>query len=212
MNIKQLVAAGIGPTQARAFAPGLVAACAKFGINTPLRQAAFIAQTRHESGGFVHLEESLYYTTPERIRAMWPTRVLSLADAATLTRQPQKLANRVYANRNGNGDESSGDGWRFIGRALLQVTGRANYAAMTTAINDGNDYESVPELLAQPDWACMASAAWWATHGCNELADQGLIDKITRTVNGPAMAGAAERRANYTEALDALTNHALEGA
>jgi putative chitinase len=204
MNGSQLIAAGIGPTQAKQFAAFLQDACARFEINTPARQAAFVAQTRHESGGFVHLEESLYYTTPERIRAMWPVRVPSLGDAATLTRNPQALANRVYAGRNGNGDAASGDGWAFRGRGLLQVTGRANYAAMTQAINDGNDFESVPDLLAQPAWACMSAAAWWASHGCNALADSSQIDAITRVINGPAMAGAMERRENYREAMAAF--------
>jgi len=204
IDVARLIAAGISPTQAKAFAAPLSKACERFKINTPARISAFVAQCAHESGGFSKLEESLYYTTPERIRAIWPVRVPSLADAATLTRQPQKLANVVYANRNGNGNTASGDGWAFRGRGLIQVTGRANYAAMTAAIADDNDFESVPDLLAQPDWACMSAAAWWAMHGCNELADSSQIDALTRVINGPAMAGAMDRRENFREALVAF--------
>jgi putative chitinase len=206
ITVAQLVAAGIAPTQARLFADPLSAACQAHGINTPARIAAFVAQCAHESAGFTALEESLYYRTPERIRAMWPTRVPSLADAAALCRNPQALANRVYAGRNGNGDPASGDGWRYRGRGLIQITGRANYRAVTTSAT--RDYEARPELLAQPLDACLTAAAWWAARGLNALADGSQIDAITRAVNGPAMAGAADRRENYREALVAFAGAA----
>lgn len=113
IDLARLIAAGIAPTQARVFLAPLSAACARFGISTPARLAAFIGQCAVESGRFTQLEEGLYYTTAERVRAVFPASVLSLGDAARLTRNPQALANRVYAGRNGNGDEASGDGsWR----------------------------------------------------------------------------------------------------
>ena len=200
-SVAYLIAAGIAPTQAKLFAGPLAAACALHGIDTPVRVAAFVAQCAHESTNFTALEEGLYYRTPERIRAIWPTRVPSLQLASTLARNPQGLANWVYAGRNGNGDEASGDGWRYRGRGLIQITGRANYREATQAAS--RDYEAHPELAAEPSDACMIAAWYWARHGCNVLADASNLDAITRIINGPAMAGAADRRERFREALAA---------
>ncbi len=202
ISIATLIAAGIAPTAARVFADPLAAACGHFDIGTPARQAAFVSQCAHESADFTRLEESLYYRTPERIRVMWPTRVPSLSEAAKLCGKPQALANRVYCNRNGNGDESSGDGWTYIGRGLIQLTGRANYLAAESAI--GEPYKSSPELVAKPAHACMTAAWYFAAAGCNPLADASNIDAITRKINGPAMAGAPNRRQKYEEAARAF--------
>ena len=196
LNIQTLIAAGIGPTAARAFADPLQAACQANGINTRARLAAFIAQASHESAGFTRLEENLFYTTPERIRAVFPTRVPSLADAAKLARNPQALANRVYSERLGNGDEASGDGWRFRGRGLFQLTGRQNYT-LQGAHTD-------PDAVALPPGAAMTAARFWREQGLNELADSSQIDVITRRINGPAMLGQAERRSLFTHALQAF--------
>lgn len=202
LTIPTLIAAGIAPTQARLFAAPMNAACALHDITTPARLAAFVAQCAHESSGFTALEESLYYRTADRIRAMWPSRV-SAAEAPAFCRAPQALANRVYVGRNGNGNEASGDGWRYRGRGLIQLTGRANYRA--ASVDPGADYETHPDLVSQPDHACLTAAWFWAEHGCNALADAGQIDAITRAINGAAMAGAAERRALYAEALHAFS-------
>ena len=107
----QLIAAGVDPAQAALFAEPLSAACAMYAIDSPKRIAAFVSQCSHESAGFSHLVEDLTYTTPARIREMWPTRVRSDADALKLCRNPEGLANVAYANRMGNSDASSGDGW-----------------------------------------------------------------------------------------------------
>lgn len=203
ITVPQLIAAGIAPTQAKAFAEPLTAACALHDITTPARIAAFVAQIAHESANFTALEESLYYRTPERIRAMWPTRVPTLRDAAVLARNPQALANVVYADRNGNGNPASGDGWRYRGRGLIQLTGRANYRAATQSRT--RDYEANPELVATPQDACLTAAWYWAQHGCNTLADASNIDAITRVINGAAMAGREDRRENYREALVAFS-------
>lgn len=203
----QLIAAGIAPTQAKLFSDPLSAACALYDISTPVRIAAFVAQCAHESTSFTALEEGLYYRTPERIRAIWPSRVPSLADATTLARNPQGLANRVYAGRNGNGDTASGDGWRYRGRGLIQLTGRANYAIAAAAL--GRPYVEQPDLVAQPSDACLTAAHYWTTHGCNALADSSQIDAITRVINGSAMAGAAERRELFREALLAFNPQAV---
>lgn len=206
MTPQQLIASGIHPTQAAQFAGPLTDACNRFGITTPLRQAAFVAQCAHESAGFTMLVENLNYHNAAILDGLFSA-VHGLADAkALIAAGPIAIANRVYANRNGNGDESSGDGWAYRGRGLIQVTGRSNYSRMTVLISDGNDYESVPDLLAQPEWACLSAAAWWQSHGCNALADTGSIDQITRVVNGPAMAGEEDRRELY-----ALAKGAYEG-
>lgn len=202
VTVAQLIAAGVPPTPARQFAEPLATACQRFGITTPARLAGFVAQCRVESADFTVLEENLMYTRPERIRAVWPTRVLSLADAATLARNPQRLANRVYANRLGNGPEAGGDGWRYRGRGLKQLTGRANYADAATAL--GRPYLERPDLVAMPADACLTAAWYWHTIKGNVLADSAQWDAITRAVNGPSMLQADLRRQYAEEAVRAF--------
>ena len=202
ITVPRLIAAGIAPTQAKVFAGPLAAACKQYEINTPVRIAAFLAQTAHESAGFSKLEEDLYYRAPERVRQIFPVTVPTMRDAATLIRNGQKLANRVYAGKNGNGDEASGDGWKYRGRGLLQLSGRANYAAATRS--PARDYEAHPEAVAEPVDACLTSAWFWASTRCNDLADNSDIDGVTRRVNGPAMAGADDRRNRFRESLTAF--------
>lgn len=200
--IDRLIAIGVSPTQARAFAEPLKASMALFDISTPQRQSGFLAQCMLESQRFTRLEENLFYTTPERIRSVFPSRVRTLEDAATLTRNPRALANRAYAGRNGNGDEASGDGWRYRGRGLFQLTGRANYRRASQAL--ARDYVGAPELVAEPSDACLTAAWFWNAHGCNELVDRGRFDATTRVINGPAMLHARERLAAFHEAMGVL--------
>lgn len=200
--LSDLIACGIAPTQARAFEEPLREAFKSFEINAPARMAAFIAQAAHESRGFSRLEEDLWYTSPERIREMWPGRVPSLAAAAALLRRPEMLANRVYSNRLGNGDEASGDGWRYRGRGLFQLTGRANYMAAGEGL--GVDYKVDPSLVSQPPDSAFTAAWYWSVMGLNALADNGDIDAITRRINGPGMVGADERRTAFDKAMRAL--------
>lgn len=202
ISIASLIAAGLKPTQARTFAEPLARACEHFRIDTPARVAGFIGQCIVESSGFAALEESLYYSTPERIRAVFPTRVQSMAEAAQLARNPRALANRVYAGRLGNGDEASGDGWRFRGRGLIQLTGRSNYAAASVGCH--RSYTSEPDLVALPEDACMTAAWFWASAGLGTLADLKDWDGITRRVNGPAMLHKAERAIASALALEAM--------
>jgi len=202
ISIAGLIAAGIAPNLARVWAWPLSTACGRHDITTPVRIAAFVAQCGHESAGFALLEESLYYRSAERIQAMWPRRVASLADAARLVARPEALANRVYADRLGNGPEASGDGWRYRGRGLIQITGRANYAELAKVL--GQPYDLRPDLVAQPIHAALTAAWFWQRHGCNELADASHIDAITRTINGPAMAGAQDRNARFEAAVQAF--------
>ena len=198
-TVAQLVAAGVGPTQARTFAEPLAAACALFDISTPVRLAGFVSQCVHESQGFTRTEENLFYSTPERIRVMWPTRVNNLADAAALCGRPEKLANRVYSLRMGNGDQASGDGWKFRGRGLFQLTGRHNYADAAVELNRA--YIDTPNIVAQPSDACLTAAWYWHCNKLNILADASNIKAITWVINGPALAGLADRRQLFDRAL-----------
>lgn len=202
IEISTLIAAGIGPTQARLFATPLAAACERFGIDTPRRMAAFVAQCAHESCLFAALEEGLFYRDPARICKMFKSSVPTLDVAQGLACNPKSLANHVYANRNGNRDEASGDGWRYRGRGLIQLTGRANYTSAATALN--RPYLEQPDLVVEPAEACLTAGWFWDAHRLNALADAARIDDITRAINGPAMAGAAERRALFAAALAAF--------
>jgi putative chitinase len=202
ITVNQLIEAGIGPTQAKRIHPFLEPALARFQINNPRRASAFLAQCHVESQGYTRLEENLMYTTPLRLVRVWPSRFASEAAAAPFCRNPEGLANKVYAGKIGNGRETSGDGWRYRGRGLKQLTGRANYAAAANAI--GKPYIADPGLVQEPEDAVLTAAWFWQNAGCNPVADAGQIDTITRKVNGPAMLEAAQRRRRTAEALRAL--------
>jgi putative chitinase len=202
IQVASLVAAGIGPTQARLFEAPLLAACARFGIDTPLRQAAFVAQCAHESRLFTALEEGLWYRSAERIRAIFRGSVPTLAIAQRLVGNPKALADHVYANRNGNRDEASGDGWRYRGRGLIQLTGRTNYTRAAAEL--ARPYVDQPDLVLEPADACLTAAWFWNAGKLNALADASRIDDITRAINGTAMAGADERRRLFEATLAAF--------
>ena len=202
LTLPSLIAAGVPPTQARQFIEPLAAACARFGITTAARIAGFLAQCRVESADFTRLEENLWYTTPERIRQIFPSRVASMADAARLVRNPKALANCVYAGKIGNGDEASGDGFRFRGRGIKQLTGRENYADAAEGL--GRPYLEQPDLVAQPEDACLTAAWFWHNVKANILADSAQWDAITRAVNGPGMLQASLRRQYAEQAFEAL--------
>jgi len=202
VDISTLIRCGVQPTQARIYAEPLSKAMQRFQIDRNARVAAFIAQLRLESNNFTRTEENLFYTTPARIRAVFPSRVRTDADAALLVRNPKGLANRVYSDRLGNGNEASGDGWAFAGKGLIQLTGRANYTEAATAL--ARDYVNNPKLVALPDDACLTAAWYWHTRKCNALADAWQINAITRAINGPAMMHAKERLEMSEECLQAL--------
>jgi putative chitinase len=197
-----LRAAGVEPGLAEVFAAPLESACKRFEIDTPKRIAAFLGQCLVESTGFRHLEENLTYSTADRIRAIFPSRVTSPEQAALLVRNPQALANCVYAGKNGNGNPITGDGWRYRGRGLIQLTGRANYADAAMGLN--RPYLDDPDLLAKPEDACLTAAWYWHNIKANHLADAGEIDSITRAVNGRAMLHAELRRTYTANILKAL--------
>lgn len=190
------------------WAAAITAAADRFDITSNDRLASFLAQTAHESGSFNQLEENLNYSTAKRLVAVWPKRFPTEASAAPFVRNPQLLANRVYAARNGNGPEASGDGWRYRGRGLIQITGRSNYAEAGKGI--GLDLVAQPELLLQPQHAAMSAAWFWASRGLNALADDRTDDsdledftRITKIINGGTV-GLNERFALYKQAAVAL--------
>lgn len=187
-----------GPV-AGVFVPALNTAMGKFSITTPARVAAFLAQVGHESGQLTALVENLNYSA-QALLACWPNR-FNAALANQVARQPQKIANIVYADRMGNGSTASGDGWAYRGRGLIQVTGRANYAKCGEAL--GLDLIGNPDLLAQPVNAALSAGWFWFANGLNSLADAGSFTQITQRVNG-GQNGAADRLAIYQRALKVL--------
>jgi len=203
LTLDHLIACGIGPTQARIFLAPLQQAFERFEILSPVRMAAFIAQAAHESANFTRLEENLHYSKPERVMAVFLSSVPSIAAAVPLISNPEALANRVYANRLGNGDTTSGDGWKYRGRGLFQITGRANYMAAGGAL--GVDLKNHPAMVAEPESAAMTAGWFWSAAACNDLADGSQIDAITRKINGRAMLGADERRCRFDRALQVLS-------
>lgn len=200
--VRSLIDAGVAPTQACAFAQPLAEACARFGIEGRLPLAAFLAQALHESARLTALEESLWYRDPVRIASIFRSAFRSPSEAAPFARSPERLANRVYAGRLGNGDEASGDGWRYRGRGLFQLTGRDNYHRAALALD--RPYLEQPELVAQPRDAALTAAWYWSSRRLSELALTNDVDAITRAVNGPAMLGRRERADLYAKALEAL--------
>ncbi len=183
------------------WADALNPAMEQFQINNPGRIACFLAQTGHESGQFNKLTEGLYYKTAARLVAVWPKRFANEAAATPYVANEEKLANYIYANRIGNGPESSGDGFRFRGRGLIQITGRSNYADIGKVL--GVDLLAQPELLVEPKWAALSAAYFWFGHGLNALADDETDDNdvedfttITKKING-GTAGLQDRLALY---------------
>jgi putative chitinase len=171
---------------------------AKFGINTPLRVAHFLAQCGHESGGFRVTQENLNYSA-KGLNGIFKKYFPTEASAVPYARQPQKIANKVYANRMANGNEASGDGFKFRGRGYIQLTGRDNYTQFGKAI--GVDIPNNPDLVASK--YALASAAWfWSKNGLNKLADAGAGDtavtSITKRVNGGTI-GLADRIKHFKE-------------
>jgi putative chitinase len=186
-----------------AWADALSLATDQFDITSPARVAAFLAQIAEESNALRQLVEDLDYSTI-RLMEVWPNRFATAAAAAPYAHLPQKLANHVYAARLGNGDEASGDGWRYRGRGLLQITGRANYQIVSGALNHG--FVDNPDDLGTVSWAALAAAHYWRSHGLNVLADLGTdasFIAITRAING-GEAGLDSRRLYWTRARAAL--------
>ena len=172
-------------------------------INTPKRIAAFIAQCAHESGGFIFLSENLNYKAESLVK-VFPKYFKDISMAKAYEKQPEKIANKIYADRMGNGNELSGDGYKYRGRGLIQLTGKTNYtwfaASLSISPEEAAEYMSTFEGAAQ-------SACWfWETNKLNEWADKGDIEKMTKIINGGTI-GLEDRKKHYEHALHVLGAH-----
>ena len=172
-------------------------------INTPQRIAAFIAQCAHESGGFMILKENLNYR-PETLRKIFPKYFPTDDMARAYCSMPNKqeaIANRVYANRMGNGDEHSGDGYRYCGRGLIQLTGKDNYSFFAGSL--GISVEEASEYLGTFEGAAQSACWFWETNNLNQYADSGDILTMTKRINGGTI-GLEDRKKHYEHALHVL--------
>lgn len=187
------------PTAAAVWAPVLTAGCALYGIDTPRRMAAFLGQCAVESDNFTALVENLNYSE-QKLLEQWPAHFTpdlarqygrnDLHDADQIM-----IANIAYANRMGNGDVASGDGWNFRGRGIIDNTGRAQYAALSRELNV--DLIAHPERLEEPTYAARAAGVYWRDHNLNECADQDAYTALTHAVNGGTIG--LDRRIAITE-------------
>jgi putative chitinase len=180
------------------WANSLNAACDKFEINTPERIAGFLSQIGHESGGLKFVVENLNYSAPA-LCTVFGKYFADDSQANAYARQPERIANKVYANRMGNGDEASGDGFKYRGRGLVQLTGKDNYTAFGNAC--GIDVVSNPEIVESPDVASLSAGWFWSTHRLNSLADAQDVVGMTRRINGGTN-GLDDRQMHYAKLMD----------
>jgi putative chitinase len=172
----------------------------RFDISSPIRQACFIGQAGHECGNFRILEENLNYRA-ETLMKVWPRRFPTLEFAKQYERNPKKIANMVYANRMGNRDEASGDGYRFRGRGAFQTTGHSGYYHAGQAL--GVDFVMEPDLVATPQYAALTAGFFWNTHKLNQFADARDYKGMTKKING-GFIGLEDRIKHIEEALAIL--------
>ena len=169
----------------------------EYDIATPQRVAAFLAQCAHESGGFVFLKENLNYKAAS-LRKVFPKYFPNDQIAAAYANKGEMIANRVYANRMGNGDEASGDGYAHCGRGLIQLTGKQNYQAFADSIE--TPIQEIPEYLGTFEGAVQSACWFWENNNLNKWADAGDIVKMTKITNGGTI-GLEDRIKHYNHAL-----------
>lgn len=203
LTADQLQRCGITRGVALTWQLPLADACELYEINTPARLTSFVAQVGHESAGFTRTVENLNYSAAGLLKT-WPSH-FTAEQAQQCAHNPDAIANQAYGGRMGN--TYPGDGAKFKGRGLLQITGRANYEAVTELLHERiasvPDLCVMPGILAEPKWAAYSAAAFWVDHGLNDLADIGAFDKITLRING-GQTGAVDRRARYEAAKRAI--------
>ena len=203
---------------AEKFLPFVKEILPKFGIDTLVRGSAFLSQTGHESAGFSALKENLNYSA-DGLANTWPNRYAKKLQnglyaknakgrylpnelALKLHRKPVDIANNCYANRMGNGDEASADGSKYLGRGILQCTGKANYAQLT--LETGIDFVSQPELLEEPIYAILSACIYWEVNKLNAIADKEDIQLLSKKINGGTI-GLQERINLYKKAKSVLS-------
>ena len=196
VNSDQLVKLKIDPK----WVDPLNATFEKFNILSNIEQASFIGQCAHECGNFRVLEENLNYKAATLMR-LWPKRFPTLDVANQYSGNPQKIANSVYANRMGNRDEASGDGWRFRGRGCIQTTGHANYYHAGQAL--GVDFVMNPDLVSTPMYAALTAGFFWSTHKLNQKAEGRDFVGMTKVING-GIIGLDDRVAQINTAFSVL--------
>jgi putative chitinase len=172
----------------------------KYDISTPTRQAFFIGQCAHESVNFTKLEESLYYSAP-RLMAVWPSRFPNLDVASQYAGNPEKLAEKVYGHRADLGNTEDGDGFKFHGRGIIQLTGRDSYERCGEAI--GADLINQPQLLVEPHYAALSAGWFWRKRDLNSLADIKDYETMTKRING-GLVGLDGRKAKIAKAISVL--------
>ncbi len=171
----------------------------EYGIDTTQRLAGFLAQTAHESADYKLLEENLNYSAEGLVKT-WPKR-FTAATAGAYARKPEKIANKVYSDRMGNGNEASGDGWYFRGRGIKQLTGRDNYTAFGKSV--GMTAEKAAEYCATKKGAVESAAWFWKTNNLSKFADAGDIVGLTKAINGGTI-GIDDRKKRYNNAVAVL--------
>jgi putative chitinase len=172
--------------------------CEEFAIDTPFRIAGFLSNVAHESAGFKFVRENLNYSAASLMR-VWPSRFPNLEVAQRYAMQPEKIANRAYADRMGNGDEASGDGAKFLGRGLIQLTGKNNYVAYSLACD--NEALQHPEIVEQPKYAAESAGWFWNVNRLNTLADAQDVGGMCRRING-GYNGLDDRQMKYSKLMD----------
>ena len=195
ITAQKLHALQIGPE----WVEPLNATIQKFSIFTVKEQAAFIGQCSHECNHFKTLEENLNYRA-ETLQKLFGHK-FKPGEIELYAHNPEKIANRIYANRGGNRDEASGDGHRFHGRGCIQLTFHDNYWQCGQAL--GQDFVMNPQLVATPMWAAMSAGWFWSTHGCNQLAESGNQEGLCKRING-GLFGFQEREELTRKALAVL--------
>ena len=200
ITLQQLQQILPGNEHAEAWHTALSGILPDYEINTPERIAAFLAQCVHESAGFKAIKENLNYKATSLLK-VFPKYFKTAEQAEQYAHNPEMIANLVYANRMGNGAESSGDGFRYCGRGLIQLTGHDNYQAFADSIDC--DIDTLPEYLATFEGAVQSAAWFWETNNLNQLADQQDIVALTKRINGGTI-GLEDRQKHYAHALEIL--------
>lgn len=173
----------------------------EYDINTSLRISHFLAQVTHESNDFKVLKENLNYSQSGLLSVF--RKYFTPAQALAYARKPEKIANRVYANRLGNGDEASGDGWKYRGRGAIQVTGKTNYMKCSLYLFNDERLLTNPDKLLEPKYAILSACWYWSVNGLNRIADTDNIQLLTRKVNG-GINGLSDRQRRFTRIYSVL--------